>query len=75
MNTPSTIEQTVLHLSKPARAHLVSLLLDSLDEPSETDVQQLWLLESQRRAAEIDAGVVDLVSGNDLERQVKLIRR
>ena len=71
----TAIEQTVLRLPKPERAHLVNLLLDSLDEPSEIDIQQLWLQTSQRRANEIDAGQVSLVSGESLEERVQAILR
>jgi putative addiction module component (TIGR02574 family) len=72
MNT-TAIEQSVLSLPKPDRAHLVHLLLDSLDTPSDADIQQLWLNEAQRRATDIDSGKVVLVSGEDLERQVQAL--
>ena len=71
----TAIEKTVLRLPKSDRAHLVNLLLDSLDEPSETDIQQLWLETSQRRASEIDVGKVGLVSGESLEERVQAILR
>jgi len=71
----TAIEKTVLRLPKEDRAHLVNLLLDSLDEPSETDIQQLWLETSQRRASEIDVGKVSLVSGESLEERVQAILR
>jgi hypothetical protein len=48
----------------------VHLLLDSLDDPSDTDIQALWLNAAKRRADEIDNGKVKLVNGEDLERQV-----
>ena len=66
----TAIEQSVLGLPKPERAHLVHLLLDSLDAPTDTDIQDIWLSEARRRADEIDAGKVNLVSGEQLERQV-----
>ena len=49
-----TLEQTVLGLPKTERAHLLHLLLDSLDAASESDTQEVWLAEASRRAAEID---------------------
>ena len=69
----TAIEQSVLGLPKPERAHLVHLLLDSLDAPSETDIQDIWLCEARRRADEIDAGKVHLVSGEQLEQQVQAL--
>lgn len=67
----ATLQQAVLHLPKQERAHLVHLLLDSLDEPSETDLQQQWLREAGRRADEIDQGKVQLVTAEQLEGQVQ----
>ena len=52
---------------------MVHVLLDSLDDPSDADIQELWLKEAHKRAAEIDSGKVKLVSGEDLERQVTAI--
>lgn len=71
--TTAAIENTVLHLPKQDRAHLVHLLLDSLDEPSEGDTHQLWLNEAQRRADEIDQGKVQLISGEQFEVQVQAL--
>ncbi|MGA8515509.1 MAG: addiction module protein [Burkholderiaceae bacterium] len=71
--TLTAIAQYALRLPKPDRAHLVHVLLDSLDDPSDADTAQLWLNEAQRRAAEIDIGKVALVSGEDLERRVQAL--
>jgi len=71
--TSTAIEQSVLRLPKPDRAHLVHLLLDSLDDLSETDIQELWSNEARRRADEIDTGKVNLVSGENLEQQVRTL--
>lgn len=71
----TAIEQSVLGLPKLERAHLVHVLLDSLDAPSETDIQELWLCEARRRGDEIDAGRVNMVSGEQLERQVQVLFR
>ena len=68
-----TLEQTVLGLPKNERAHLLHLLLDSLDIPSESDTQEAWLEEASRRAAEIDSGQVTLVSSEQLEREVQAL--
>lgn len=73
--TASSIEQTVLLLPKSDRAHLLNVLLESLDNPSAAEVQQLWVSESQRRALEIDQGLVQLIEGKDLDREVQSIFR
>ena len=72
MNSPS-IDQSVLSLTKPERAHLVHLMLDSLDAPTETEIQDFWLNEARRRADDIDSGKVSLVSGEQLEREVQAL--
>ena len=69
----SAIEQSALGLPESERAHLVHLLLDSLDAPSGADIQDIWLSEARRRADDIDAGKVNLVSGEQLERQVQAL--
>jgi putative addiction module component (TIGR02574 family) len=52
---------------------LLHLLLDSLDTPSENEVQEAWLIEASRRAAEIDSGKVTLVSSEQLEKEVQAL--
>lgn len=71
--THSTLEQTALGLPIHDRAHLVQLLLDSLDEPSDSNIQHIWLKEAQKRANEIDAGIVAMVSGDELQQQVQAL--
>ena len=69
----TSIEQSALRLPIQDRAHLVHLLLDSLDQPSDAHIQQVWLQEAQKRANDIDSGKVALISGADLERQVQTL--
>ena len=40
---------------------------------AETDIQQLWLHEARSRADEIDADNVQLVSGEQLEQEVRTL--
>jgi putative addiction module component (TIGR02574 family) len=65
------LEEAVLHLPLEERAHLAQRLLESLDQPSESEVQQMWFQEVQRRADEIDQGKVQLVSAEELEQKVQ----
>lgn len=71
----SAIEQSALSLPMQERAHLVHALLDSLDAPSGSDIQDIWLNEARRRADEIDAGKVNLVSSEQLEQQIQALFR
>jgi putative addiction module component (TIGR02574 family) len=67
------IEQEVLHLPIEDRARLAEKLLSSLDVLSEQEIEKLWLVEAQRRAAEIDKGTVQLVSAEEVESRIQAI--
>nr|VFK18900.1 MAG: putative addiction module component, TIGR02574 family [Candidatus Kentron sp. LPFa]VFK33460.1 MAG: putative addiction module component, TIGR02574 family [Candidatus Kentron sp. LPFa] len=68
------IESEALHLPEPARAELAQKLFDSLDTCAEPDqVRTEWLLEAQRRADEIDRGVVQLVSSEEVARKARAL--
>jgi hypothetical protein len=54
--TIDELMREALALDPQGRAHLAHRLLDSLDELSEAEVEQLWLAEAARRDAGIDAG-------------------
>lgn len=67
----NAIEKEALELPAAKRAALAQRLLESLDQLSAAEAEKLWLLEAARRAREIDAGKVQLVSAAELERRVK----
>ncbi len=65
MNT-ETLEQTALHLAMQQRAKLAHKLLLSLEEQDEDEIAQAWNAEALRRAAEIDSGLADTVSAEEV---------
>ena len=65
------LEESLLHLPMRERAQLAQKLLESLDQPDQSEIKQMWLAEAQRRADEIDQGKVRLVSAEELDQQVK----
>lgn len=71
--TTTEFQQAALELPKQQRAQLAHLLLESLDQPSEASIEQLWLFEAERRAAEIDRGVIKLVTAQELEVQIQAV--
>ena len=71
--TATEFQQAVLHLPKQQRAQLAHLLLESLDQPSEANIQQLWVYEAERRAGEIDRGEVQLVTAKELEVEIQAV--
>ena len=71
----TTLEREVLKLSAQERARLVRELLDSLDDLPSQDIDRLWLEEAGRRAAQIDAGEVSLVPGDEVDRKARALLR
>lgn len=60
--TIDELKREALRLDPSGRAGLARELLDSLDELSEAEVEQLWLEEAVRRHQEIVTGAVETVS-------------
>jgi hypothetical protein len=56
------IEDKALQLSEGDRAKLAQKLLLSIDVLSESEIAEDWLIEAQRRARELDAGIVQPIS-------------
>ncbi len=68
-----TLEKQALALPMRERAKLAQRLLESLDNVSEAEAEQLWLDVAERRAEEIDRGAVQLVSAEELESRVQAL--
>lgn len=51
----------VLKLGETERAALAGKLLDSLDKDVEEGAEAAWLVEIERRMAELDAGTVETI--------------
>ena len=66
-----TIEEEALALPLQERAKLVERLLESLDDLPEQEAEALWLDVAEHRAREIDEGLVQLVTPDELERRVQ----
>lgn len=60
------ILQSLDGLSPEERALLVRHLLDSLDDPTNEDVDQAWLAVAERRFAELKSGKVPGVSWSQI---------
>lgn len=70
---PTTIEREALHLSALDRAKLAHKLLLSLDDMSEPEVEEAWFDEAERRAAEIDQGLVQLIPAEEVSRKARAL--
>ena len=69
------IEDEALHLSEEERAELAQKLLISHDAPSENEISVTWLREAQRRARELDEGIVQPISSDDVRRKALALLR
>jgi putative addiction module component (TIGR02574 family) len=69
------LEREVLKLPAEDRARLARELLESLDELQPQELDRVWLEEASRRAAQIDAGEVDLVSAEAVDRKASALLR
>lgn len=69
------IENTTLQLSEGERAKLAQKLLLSLDVLSESDIAEDWLIEAQRRARKLDAGIVQPISAEEVRRKALALLR
>lgn len=55
-----------LQLPLAARAELASQLLESLDDLSEKEIEQLWAAEAERRYAEFKAGRIEAIPADEV---------
>ncbi len=65
--------EEAMRLDAEERATLMRLLIESLDTESEEGVEDAWMAEVERRMAELDSGVVQPLSWDELK--ARLYRR
>jgi len=69
----ATIEREALHLPLPERAKLAQKLLLSLENLTESELETAWLDEAERRAQEIDEGLVQLIPAEEISRKARAL--
>ena len=69
------IEDAALHLPQQERAKLAHKLLLSLEGATENEIAEDWLKEAQRRARELDEGVVQPISSDEVRRKARALLR
>ena len=69
------IEAEALNLSGEERAELAQKLLLSLDTSSEEEIAEDWVKEAQRRARELDEGIVQPVPAEEVRRKAQALLR
>ena len=63
--TDKLLEEALL-LPADERASLVEKLLQSLNLPTEAEVDRLWVEEAERRVSQIEAGEVEVIPGEQV---------
>ena len=57
-------------LSEQDRATLAGLLIESLEDEPEPDVEAAWLAEIERRVADVESGAVQTVPWEEVRRRL-----
>lgn len=65
------IVEQALKLSPTERAEVAEKLIVSLDEVPDTDVEQAWQEEIQRRIQQIDCGEVELIDSDTVMAELR----
>ncbi len=68
--TDKILEEALL-LPADERASLVEKLLQSLNLPTEAEVNRLWVEEAERRVSQIEAGQVELIPGEQVFARIR----
>jgi putative addiction module component (TIGR02574 family) len=67
------LTREALALPAQDRARLAELLLSSLDDLPEQELERLWVAKAQRRAAELQKGDVQPVTAENLRLRVRTL--
>ena len=68
--TDKILEEALL-LPADERASLVEKLLQSLNLPTEAEVDRLWVEEAERRVSQIEAGEVEAIPGEQVFAKIR----
>jgi len=71
----ATIEREALGLPASERAKLVHNLLLSLEVCPTPRIEEAWLDEAERRASEIDQGIVQPIPAEEVSRKARALLR
>jgi CMP-2-keto-3-deoxyoctulosonic acid synthetase len=67
------VEQAALQMPIKARAFLAQKLLESIEQPSEAELEQLWLIEIGERIKRVERGESKLVSFSEALQQARAV--
>ena len=70
-NAIDKLLKEALLLPADERASLVEKLLQSLNLPTEAEVDRLWVEEAERRVSQIEAGEVEVIPGEQVFAKIR----
>jgi putative addiction module component (TIGR02574 family) len=70
-----TLDKQALRLSAEHRAALAQKLLLSLEDLPAIELDEMWLLEAERRARQLERGEVQPVPVDEVRRKAKALLR
>lgn len=68
---PEELEAEIMKLGPEVRAALAEKIILSLDEPSESENERLWVAEAERRLKEMRQGDVAEIPAEEVFRRAK----
>jgi putative addiction module component (TIGR02574 family) len=67
----SELKTKASQLSEQDRAELALSLIESLDGPTDPDVEEAWRKEIERRVRQVERGEVQLIPGEEVFARVR----
>ena len=67
------IEQEVLSLPAHERIELIDRLIESLNLPSDPEIDRLWAEEGEKRFSELETGSITPISGNKVFSNIRSV--
>lgn len=64
--TLAELKEQASQLSETERAELALSLIESLDGPADSGVEEAWRVEIERRVGQIERGEVELIPGDEV---------
>jgi putative addiction module component (TIGR02574 family) len=72
MTAPNNrIVEDVLSLPTDQRLALVNRILESLNVPTQPEIEELWAQEAEKRVAQVESGQVKPVPGEEVFRKIR----
>lgn len=68
---PNRVFEDALSLPVDERVHLIEELLHSLNLPIQSDIEEAWKQEAERRLAQLESGEVKAIPADDVFKAIR----